>query len=50
MPYQRARWNRCRSCSKNTWRAAVEMVTTEALLPFIGPRILAEAQDLFRAA
>ena len=28
----------------------VELVTTEALSPFIGPRILAEAQDVFRAA
>lgn len=28
----------------------VEMVTTEALSPFIGPRILAEAQDVLRAA
>ena len=28
----------------------VELVTTEALSPFIGPRILAEAQDVLRAA
>jgi predicted nucleotidyltransferase len=28
----------------------VELVTAEALSPFIGPRILAEAQDLLRAA
>ena len=28
----------------------VELVTTEALTPFIGPRILAEAQDVLRAA
>jgi predicted nucleotidyltransferase len=28
----------------------VELITTEALSPFIGPRILAEAQDVFRAA
>lgn len=28
----------------------VELVTTEAPSPFIGPRILAEAQDVFRAA
>ena len=27
----------------------VELVTTEALSPFIGPRILAEAQDVLRA-
>ena len=27
-----------------------ELVTTEALSPFIGPRILAEAQDVLRAA
>ena len=26
----------------------VELVTTEALSPFIGPRILAEAQDVLR--
>ena len=29
---------------------AVELVTTESLSPFIGPRILAEAQDVLRAA
>jgi predicted nucleotidyltransferase len=29
---------------------AVELVTPEALSPFIGPRILAEAQDVLRAA
>lgn len=28
----------------------VEVVTTEALSPFLGPRILAEAQDVLRAA
>ena len=28
----------------------VELITTEALSPFIGPRILAEAQDVLRAA
>lgn len=28
----------------------IELVTTEALSPFIGPRILAEAQDVLRAA
>jgi hypothetical protein len=28
----------------------VELVTTEALSPFLGPRILAEAQDVVRAA
>jgi predicted nucleotidyltransferase len=28
----------------------VELVTTEALSPYIGPRILAEAQDVVRAA
>jgi hypothetical protein len=28
----------------------VEVVTTEALSPFFGPRILAEAQDVLRAA
>jgi uncharacterized protein len=28
----------------------VEVVTTEALSPFIGPRILAEAEDVLRAA
>ncbi len=28
----------------------VELVTIEALSPFIGPRILAEAQDVLRAA
>jgi predicted nucleotidyltransferase len=28
----------------------VELVTTEALSPFIGPRILAEAQDVLRAS
>ena len=27
----------------------VELVTTEALSPFLGPRILAEAQDVLRA-
>ena len=29
---------------------SVELVTTEALSPFIGPPILAEAQDVLRAA
>ncbi len=28
----------------------VELVTTEALSPFMGPHILAEAQDVIRAA
>ena len=28
----------------------VDLVTTEALSPFIGPHILAEAQDVLRAA
>jgi len=28
----------------------VELVTTEALSPYIGPRILAEAEDVVRAA
>ncbi|MBL8218043.1 MAG: nucleotidyltransferase family protein [Bryobacterales bacterium] len=28
----------------------VELVTTEALSPFLGPRILAEAKDVLRAA
>jgi hypothetical protein len=28
----------------------VELVTVEALSPFIGPRILADAQDVLRAA
>lgn len=28
----------------------VELLTTESLSPFIGPRILAEAQDVLRAA
>jgi len=28
----------------------VELITIEALSPFIGPRILAEAQDVLRAA
>jgi len=28
----------------------VEIVTTEALSPFLGPHILAEAQDVLRAA
>ena len=28
----------------------VELVTTEALSPYIGPRILAEASDVLRAA
>lgn len=29
---------------------SVELVTTEALSTFVGPRILAEAQDVLRAA
>lgn len=29
---------------------SVEVVTTEALSPFLGPRILAEAEDVLRAA
>ena len=29
---------------------SVELITTEALSPFIGPRILSEAQDVLRAA
>lgn len=28
----------------------VELITLEALSPFVGPRILAEAQDVLRAA
>jgi predicted nucleotidyltransferase len=28
----------------------VELVTPEALSPFLGPRILAEAEDVLRAA
>jgi uncharacterized protein len=28
----------------------VELVTTEALSPYLGPRILEEAQDVFRVA
>lgn len=28
----------------------VELITTEALSPFIGPRILAEAEDVLRVA
>jgi predicted nucleotidyltransferase len=31
-------------------RHRVELVTVEALSPFIGPRILAEAHDVLRAA
>ena len=31
-------------------RRRIELVTTEALSPFIGPHILAEAQDVIRAA
>ena len=31
-------------------RRHVELVTPEALSPFLGPRILAEAQDVLRAA
>jgi hypothetical protein len=29
---------------------SVELVTVEALSPFLGPRILAEAEDVLRAA
>lgn len=29
---------------------SVEVVTTEALSPYLGPRILAEAEDVLRAA
>jgi predicted nucleotidyltransferase len=29
---------------------SVELITTDALSPFIGPRILAEAKDVLRAA
>jgi uncharacterized protein len=29
---------------------SVELVTTEALSPYLGPRILAEAEDVVRAA
>jgi hypothetical protein len=35
---------------ENTLGHPVEVVTTEALSPFIGPRILAEARDVLRAA
>jgi len=35
---------------ENTLGHPVEVVTTEALSPFIGPYILAEARDVFRAA
>jgi predicted nucleotidyltransferase len=31
-------------------RRRVEVITTEALSPFLGPRILAEALDVLRAA
>lgn len=31
-------------------QARVELVTTEALSPFIGPHVLAEAADVIRAA
>ena len=31
-------------------RRRVELVTTESLSPFLGPRILAEAEDVLRAA
>lgn len=30
------------------WHRQVELVTTEALSPYIGPRILAEAEDVLR--
>jgi predicted nucleotidyltransferase len=32
------------------WHRRVELVTTEALSPHIGPRILAEAEDVLRSA
>ena len=35
---------------ESTLGRRVELVTTEALSPYIGPRILAEAQDVIRAA
>ena len=35
---------------ENTLGHPVEVVTTEALSPFIGPHILAEAKDVLRAA
>jgi len=35
---------------ESTLGLPVELVTTEALSPFIGPRILAEAEDVIRAA
>ncbi len=35
---------------EDTLRRRVEIVTTEALSPFIGPHILAEAMDVVRAA
>jgi predicted nucleotidyltransferase len=35
---------------EGTLEHPVELVTTESLSPFIGPRILAEAKDVLRAA
>jgi predicted nucleotidyltransferase len=35
---------------EDTLEHPVEVVTTEALSPYIGPHILAEARDVFRAA
>ena len=35
---------------EDTLEHPVEVVTTESLSPFIGPYILAEARDVFRAA
>ena len=35
---------------EDTLQHRVEVVTTESLSPFIGPRILAEATDVLRAA
>lgn len=32
------------------WHRRVELVTTEALSPYVGPHILAEAEDVFRGA
>lgn len=35
---------------EDTLEHPVEVVTTESLSPFIGPRIIAEARDVLRAA
>lgn len=35
---------------EDTLGRPVELVTTESLSPILGPRILAEARDVFRAA